>query len=77
VKPIGFVIQEVLLEIEPQAIFLERLVIDWFIAAPIPIVVTLPRSSHNQRHWPIALCSGLHLECMSPTRCIEWCASGC
>jgi len=66
-KPVGFVIQEVLLDIEPQAIFLERLAIGWFIAAHIPIVVTLPRSSHNQRHWPIALCRDLHLECMSPT----------
>ena len=36
VKPIGFVIQEVLLDIEPQAIFLERLVIGRFVAAHIP-----------------------------------------
>jgi hypothetical protein len=54
-KPIGFIVQKVLLDIKSQPIFLKGFARGGFIAQDIPHVLAVPRSRYGQMHWPIAL----------------------
>src|SRR5262249_13091501 len=58
---IGFIVQKVLFNIEPQTILLERLLIGRFITEHIPHLLTLPRARHSKMHRTIALFSDGHL----------------
>src|SRR5205814_7978611 len=51
-----FIVQKVLLNIKPQAIFLKGLHIRWFVTEDIPSVLALPCLRHGQIHGPIMLC---------------------
>jgi hypothetical protein len=59
-KSVGFIVQKVLLDIEPYPILFEGRPIRRFIAEHIPDVVTLLRASHSQMQWTIALVGDEH-----------------
>src|SRR4029434_5888659 len=54
-KPLGCIVQKVLRNIKPQAIFLKGLHVRWFVTEDIPSVLALPCWRHGQRHWAIML----------------------